>query len=75
MIGATAAGVLGLLLAMYSQNATEVADRFVIVFGLLFLLGEAFVVAIGLLVAVLWIACEVGKPQRLREMGRLVAGL
>ena len=51
------------------------AVPFGIVFGLLFLLGEAFVVAIGLLVAVLWIACEVGKPQRLREMGRLVAGL
>ena len=46
-----------------------------IVFGLLLLLGDAFVLAIGLLIAVLWIACEVGRRERLRETGWLLAGL
>jgi uncharacterized RDD family membrane protein YckC len=36
MLGATAAGVLGLVLAMFSPDATAVADRFVIAFGLVF---------------------------------------
>jgi uncharacterized RDD family membrane protein YckC len=36
ILGATAAGVIGLVLAMYSPDATTVADRFVLAFGLAF---------------------------------------
>ena len=51
------------------------AVRLSIVWGLLFLLGDAFAIAIALLAAVLWIGLEVARGQRARELGTLAAGL
>ena len=45
-----------------------------VVFGLLVLLGDAFGVASGLLVALLWVICR-ERGERITELGRLAAGL
>ena len=46
-----------------------------VVFGLLFLLGDAVAVLIALLVSLLWIALEAARAERLRHAGALLLGL
>jgi len=73
-----AATLLPWVLWAAARPARRAADRALpigCVFGLLFLLGEAFVVAIAALVALLWIGLEVARPERRREIAWWAAGL
>jgi hypothetical protein len=46
-----------------------------LVYGLLFLIGDAFAVVVALFASVLWIGLEVERTERRREIGTLLLGL
>lgn len=73
-----AATLLPWVLWAAARPARRAAGRalpLAIVFGLLLLLGEAFVAAIAVLVTLLWIELEVARPERARELAWGAAGL